>query len=224
MLLLAIDTATSKIGIALYNGVEVLHEAVWLSPYRHTVELAPAIAEALTRIDRSMDDIEAVGLAIGPGSYTGLRIGAAMAKGLALSRSLDLIAVPTFDILAAAFPPEEDLQLAAVLEAGRGRLAVGWYTVEDNQWQPSKEAGLYTSDELSKAIQTPTIVCGELDEDLRKVLGRKHKNVRLAQPAASLRRPAILAELAWERWQAGDVSDPETVAPVYLQTGENIPG
>ena len=74
-MLLAIDTATSKIGIALYDGVEVLHEAVWLSPYRHTVELAPAIEEALQHTSLSMDDLEAIGLAIGPGSYTGLRIG-----------------------------------------------------------------------------------------------------------------------------------------------------
>jgi len=223
-MLLAIDTASSKIGIALYDGVEVLHEAVWLSPYRHTVELSPAIDEALKRTDRSIVDVEAVGLAIGPGSYTGLRIGAAVAKGLALARSLALVAVPTFDILAAAFPPDPDLQLAAVLEAGRGRLAVGWYEAQDGSWQPGKDPDLYTLQELSKAIRTPTLVCGELDENLRKILGRKHKNVILTSPAASLRRPAILAEIAWERWQRGEISDPESVAPVYLQTSEKIPG
>ena len=223
-MLLAIDTATSKIGIALYDGVEVLHEAVWLSPYRHTVELAPAIDEALRRTDRSMEDIEAIGLAIGPGSYTGLRIGAAVAKGLALARNIALVAVPTFEILAAAFPADPDYQLATVLKAGRGRLAVGWYQAAEDGWTASEEASLYTPDEFSRAIRVPTIVCGELDEDLRKKLGRKYKNVSLASPATSIRRPALLAELAWARWQAGEVSDPETTAPVYLQTNENIPG
>jgi tRNA threonylcarbamoyladenosine biosynthesis protein TsaB len=223
-MLLAIDTATSKIGIALYDGVEVLHEAVWLSPYRHTVELAPAIEEALHRTSLSMDDLDAIGLAIGPGSYTGLRIGAAVAKGIALARNLALIAVPTFDILAVAFPPDPEVQLAAVLEAGRGRLAVGWYGVQDGSWLPAKDPDLYTLAELSKSIRTPTLVCGELDDELRKILGRKHKNVILASPAASLRRPAILAEIAWDRWQRGDINDPESVAPVYLQTSEKIPG
>lgn len=223
-MLLAIDTATSKIGIALYNGVEVLHEAVWQSPYRHTVELAPAIEEALHRTNLSMDDLEAIGLAIGPGSYTGLRIGAAVAKGIALARKLALVAVPTFDILAAVFPADPELQMAVVIEAGRSRLAVGWYEVQDGVWQSAKEPELFTPKELSKAIRTPTLVCGELDEDLRKILGRKHKNVILTSPAASLRRPAFLAEIAWESWQKGEISDPESIAPVYLQTSEKIPG
>jgi len=223
-MLLAIDTATSKIGIALYNGVEVLHEAVWQSPYRHTVELAPAIEEALQRTGLSIADLDAIGLAIGPGSYTGLRIGAAVAKGIAMAQKLALVAVPTFDILAAVFPPDPDLQMAAILEAGRGRLAVGWYEVQDGAWQSAKEPELFTPQELSKAIRTPTLVCGELDESLRKLLGRKHKNVILTSPAASLRRPAVLAEIAWESWQKGEISDPESLAPVYLQTSEKIPG
>lgn len=222
-MLLAIDTATRKIGIALYDGVQVLHEAVWQSPYRHTVELVPAIHAALESASSSVEDLSAIGLTIGPGSYTGLRIGAAAAKGLALSLNLDLIAVSTFEVLAVSFPPDPERQMAVVLEAGRSRLAVGWFAVQNDRWQPSAEAGLFTPDEFAHSIHTPTLICGELDEDLRKTLRRKHKNVLLATPAQSLRRPSYLAELAWTRWQAGEVNKPETVAPVYLQTGENIP-
>lgn len=222
-MLLAIDTATRKIGIALYDGVQVLHEAVWQSPYRHTVELAPAIEDALTLSNTSVEDLEVVALTIGPGSYTGLRIGAAAAKGLAFSLNIDLVAVSTFDVLAAAIPPDPARQLAVVLEAGRSRLAVGWYEVEAGRWQPSNPAQLLTPEELSHAIRSRTLICGELDEDNRKLLGRKHKNVVLGSPAQNLRRPAFLAEIAWARWLAGDFDDPETLAPIYLQTGENIP-
>lgn len=223
-MLLAIDTATRKIGIALYDGVQVLHESVWQSPYRHTVELTPAINQALVGAGLKITDLEVIGMTIGPGSYTGLRIGTAVAKGLALSRGMDLVAVSTFQPLAAAFPPNPEWKMAVVLEAGRGRLAVGWYEVQDSTWQPADEPELFTPEELSKKIRVPTLVCGEMDQQLRKLLGRKHKNVILATPAQSLRRPAYLAELAWERWQQGDLSDPETVAPIYLQTTENIPG
>jgi len=223
-MLLAIDTATRKIGIALYDGVQVLHEAVWQSPYRHTVELAPAINQALAGAGLKITDLEVIGMTIGPGSYTGLRIGAAVAKGLALSRGMDLVAVSTFEPLAAVFPPNPEWKMAVVLEAGRGRLAVGWYEVQDSTWQPAEAPELFTPEELSKKIRVPTLICGEMDHRLRKLLGRKHKNVILATPAQSLRRPAYLAELAWERWQQGDLSDPETVAPIYLQTNENIPG
>ncbi|MEN8240587.1 MAG: tRNA (adenosine(37)-N6)-threonylcarbamoyltransferase complex dimerization subunit type 1 TsaB [Chloroflexota bacterium] len=222
-MLLALDTATRKIGIALYDGVEILHEAVWQSPFHHTVELSPAIVESLTRAKHSIDDVEAIGLTLGPGSYTGLRIGAAVAKGLAFARKLPLVAVSTFEVIAAGQPLEQDTQLAAVIEAGRSRLGVGWFRAGEQNWEASKDPELLTPEQLSKKIRTPTVICGELNADLRKLLGRKRKNAVLASPASSLRRPAYLAELAWARWQAGETDDPATLAPIYLQTGANIP-
>jgi len=222
-MLLAIDSASRKIGIALYDGVEVLHEAVWYSHGHHTTELTPAIEFALERGGYTVEDIQVIAVSIGPGSYTGLRIGAAVAKGMALAHRLPVIAIPTFDILAAAQPVQEDLQLVVVLEAGRGRLAVEWYKVKENHWQSTKKAALLTPSEFNKKIRKPTLICGEMDEEARRLLGRKWKTAIIASPAWSLRRPSFLAELAWERWQAGDVDDPAEIAPFYLQTGEKIP-
>lgn len=221
-MLLAIDSATRKIGIALYDGVQVIHEAVWESKNYHTVELAPAVQTALKRARLTADDIEVIALTVGPGSYTGLRIGAALAKGLSLARHIPLIGIPTFAVLAAAQPVVEE-NLAVVLQAGRSRLAVGWYKNEEGVWQRGSDPDLLTAEEFSKKIRKPTLVCGELNDKLRKVLGRKRKNVSIASPANSLRRPAYLAELGWGRWQAGETDDPAKLAPYYLQTGEDIP-
>lgn len=222
-MLLAIDCATRKIGIALYDGIEVLHEAVWHSRSHHTVELAPAIAAALERGGSRIEDIEVIAVTIGPGSYTGLRIGTAVAKGLALARRLPVVAVSTFDVLAVAQPVQEDLQLAVVVEAGRGRMAVGWFKAAADYWEPAGDPNLYTPEEFSKKIRKPTLICGELSGNVRKILGRKRKNAVLASPAESLRRPAFLAELAWKRWQNGEVDEAAEIAPYYLQTGGNIP-
>ncbi|MDH5605365.1 MAG: tRNA (adenosine(37)-N6)-threonylcarbamoyltransferase complex dimerization subunit type 1 TsaB [Anaerolineae bacterium] len=220
-MLLAIDSATRKIGIALYDGAEVLHEAVWHSANFHTVELAPAIHNALERAGIHISDVEVIALAIGPGSYTGLRIGSAVAKGIALAQHKPLVGVSTFDILAAAQPAGQE-RLAVVLEAGRKRLGIGWYRPGENGWE-FDSSDLFTPDEFSKSINKPTLVCGEISAELRQLLGRKRKNVVVASPAACLRRPAFLAEIAWQRWQEGDSDDPATLAPQYLQTGENIP-
>lgn len=222
-MLLAIDTASRKIGIALYDGVEVLHEAVWVSHSRHTVELAPALEFALERGGHSVEDVQVIAVSIGPGSFTGLRIGTAVAKGLALAHRLPMIAIPTFDILAVAQPVQESYLLAVVLEAGRGRLAVEWYKSEDDTWVSTNQAAVHTPEEFTKKIRKPTLICGEMDEEVRSLLGRKWKNAILASPAHSLRRPSFLAELAWERWQIGDVDDPAEIAPFYLQTGQSIP-
>jgi tRNA threonylcarbamoyladenosine biosynthesis protein TsaB len=222
-MLLAIDTSTRTVGVALYDGTQVVGEVVWTSRDYHTVELAPAVAEILRRGQVDPGEVKAVAAATGPGSFTGLRIGLAFAKGLCLARHLPLIGIPTLDIVAAA-QPVEALPLAAVLQAGRGRLAVGWYHSVSGAWEANGPVEINDITQLVHRIQQPTLVAGELKEEERRALARKYKNVHLASPAQSLRRPAFLAELAWKRWQSGQADDPASLSPLYLHFGEPIPG
>jgi len=196
---------------------------VWTSYDHHTVELAPAVAQVLQRAGVTAGDLTVLAIATGPGSFTGLRIGMALAKGLALARHLPLVGIPTLDILAAA-QPVSVTEMVAVLQAGRGRLACAWYQVVDHAWKGFGEAAVMTADDLSSKIHKPIWICGELSEDERHLLARKRKNAILATPAQSLRRPSFLAELAWQRWQAGQVDDPATLTPTYLHYNEPIPG
>jgi len=221
--LLAIDTSTRTVGISLYDGEQVLCESVWKSQDHHTVELAPAVENALNKSGVTADRLGGIGVALGPGSFTGLRIGLALAKGLAMAQSLPLVGIPTLDALAAAQPLSE-APLAAVLRAGRGRLAVNWYQVERNSWQSTHNLEVLTPDEMIQRIQEPTRVCGELTAEERLLLRRGSDYVNLASPAQSLRRPAFLAELAWKRWQGGKTDDPALLSPIYLHHNEPIPG
>ena len=220
-MLLAVDTSTAQVGLAIYDGSQVISEYAWRSSQRHTVELAPAIFESLKRCGLTMDDIQALGVALGPGSFTSLRVGLSLAKGLALSRQLPLIGIPTLDILAAA-QPSSRLPLIVAIQAGRGRLAVGWYKSSKNGWQAKVPARVMTLDALMDEIKSPVIVCGELASEERKKLADK-VDVHLVGPAQSIRRPAVLAELAWARWQAGQVDDGARLAPIYLHVAESIP-
>ncbi|MGD2155670.1 MAG: tRNA (adenosine(37)-N6)-threonylcarbamoyltransferase complex dimerization subunit type 1 TsaB [Anaerolineales bacterium] len=223
MMLLAIDTSTQMLGVALYDGVQILSEMSWISRGHHTRELAPAIVETLTRCHVDVSMLGALGVAIGPGSFTGLRIGLAVAKGLAYSHHLSLIGIPTLDILAAAQPLRVDLTLATVLRAGRKRLAVGWYKASDDAWESAGDVENMTLEALANRIKEPTLVCGELTKPIRRRLKRKYRNVILVSAAQSVRRPAVLAELAWKRWQAGDFDNSATLSPIYLHHGEAIP-
>jgi tRNA threonylcarbamoyladenosine biosynthesis protein TsaB len=221
-MLLAIDTSTTQMGLALYDGSEVLAESIWTSRQYHTVELAPALSALLARCGLTMESVSAVGVAIGPGSFTSLRVGLAFAKGLVLPRRLPLIGIPSLGVVAAAQPLAE-MPLVATLKAGRGRLAVSWYHVSENRWQAEGPARTETLDSLAESIQNPTIVCGELNAEERQRLARKRVNVVLMSAANSVRRPAILAELAWARFQAGQVDDAAALAPIYLHTAESVP-
>lgn len=215
MMILALDTSTRTIGLAVYNGFEVLSETIWGSQDYHTMQLAPAVDDLLRHANLNLDDLKAIAIATGPGSFTGLRIGIALAKGLAIARHLPLIGIPSLDVLAAA-QPVQAAPLAAVLRAGRGRLAVGWYQAKANAWQPEGQLEVLTVPELFERIEEPTIVCGELAHEDRQVLARKRKIILLSSPAQSLRRPSFLAELAWKRLRKGLVDDPVGLTPIYL--------
>jgi len=221
-MLLAIDTSTTQIGLALYDGATVPGELVWQSRAHHTEQLAPALAGLLERVGVTMDSVKALGVAIGPGSFTSLRVGLAFVKGLTLARHLPLIGIPTLDIVAASVPLS-DRKLAAVLQTGRGRLAVGWYKPTGSGWQAYGPATTMTAGELEKKIRKPVIVCGELTAEDRHCLARKFKNVRLASPAQCVRRPGVLAEIAWNRWQAGKTDEAASLAPIYLHVAGGLP-
>jgi tRNA threonylcarbamoyladenosine biosynthesis protein TsaB len=219
-MLLAVDTSTAQVGLAVYDGAQVLGEILWRSKQHHTVELAPAVAELLRRSGIAMSDILALGVAIGPGSFTSLRVGMSLVKGLALACDLPLIGIPTLDIYAAALPASK-LPLLTAIQAGRGKLAACWYKSTKHGWHAQGDARVIASESLIYEIRTPTLVCGEFSGEERQHLAKDEVNVRLVSPALSVRRPSILAELAWARWQKGQVDDDASLAPIYLHTSES---
>ena len=216
-MLLAIDTSTAQVGLALYDGSQVLGEMTWTTRQHHTTELAPVLAGLLSRCGVSIDMVNALGVAIGPGSFTSLRVGLSLVKGIALARHIPVIGIPTLDIIASAQPVGKHAsRLVAVIAAGRKRIAFRVYKCLKNEWQAEGAVRSGTVDELADEIASPTYVAGELSSEDRGRLARKRVNVLLASPVHCVRRPAILAELAWARWQNNDVDDAATLAPVYL--------
>ena len=221
-MLLAIDTSTARLGLALYDGAQVNGELTWTSSARHTQELAPAVSGLLERVGVQISAIQCLGVAIGPGSFTSLRVGLAFVKGMALARRIPIVGIPTLDVTAASVPVGER-RLAAVLQAGRGKLAVVWYRPGESGWIAEGVAVVATAEEIEQMIHKPTIVCGEMTAEERQHLARRYKNVILASPAQCVRRPGLLAEMAWNRWQTGQVDTPASLAPIYLHTAGGPP-
>lgn len=221
-MLLAIDTSTTWIGLALYDGVRVLGEMTWQSKSHHTVELSPGVQELMNRCGVQFADLQVIGVAVGPGSFTSLRIGLALAKGISLALHIPVVGIPTLDILAAA-QPKQELQMAALIQAGRNRLAVVWYDIEFGAWKARGEPQVTTAEELVLKLNRPTLVVGEMSATERQVLSRRRKNAVMVSPARSFRRPSFLAELAWDRWKAGQADDVISLSPIYLHVAEAIP-
>lgn len=221
-MLLAFDTSTSWISLALYDGIFVHYEMTWQSQHHHTVELAPAIEELYSRTGINSEDLTALAVAIGPGSFTSLRIGLAAAKGLSLGLNIPLVGVPSLDVVAAA-QPLDDKPMIAVLHAGRSRLAYVPYEVEDGSWKAQEPPSVIDAKDLVKTISDPTLICGELSEEARSIIGRRWKNAIIASPARCLRRAGFLAEIGWERLMNDQTDDPVSLTPIYLSTVAAIP-
>jgi len=221
-MLLAIDTSTRSIGIGLHDGSQVCAEFVWQSRNFHTVELAPAVEDMLHKCRVDVNRLAGVAVATGPGSFTGLRIGLGLAKGLALANNLPLLGIPTMDILAAA-QPVHDEPLLILLQAGRERFAVGDYIVVESAWQASGDIRVMKLEEITHSISSGVWVCGEMTADGRAYLQENSKVALLTSPALSLRRPSFLAELGWRQLRSGVVESPEKLSPIYLPLNESIP-
>jgi tRNA threonylcarbamoyladenosine biosynthesis protein TsaB len=214
-LLLAIDTASRFISLALHDGHQLHFESTWHTHNNHTVELAPAIQRALRQVEIGPDDLTAVAVSQGPGSFTGLRIGLGVAKGLALAQDLVLVAVPTLEITAAAVPVF-DGALVAVLQAGRGRICAQRFERQDGTWTAAGQAEITDWGTVVEGVGQGTLFAGEVDDTGRARLTSTERPVWIAPGAYALRRAGFLAEIAWARVKAGDTDDPATITPIYL--------
>jgi tRNA threonylcarbamoyladenosine biosynthesis protein TsaB len=215
-MLVAIDTATRYASLALHDGFQVRGEHTWESPRRHTVELLPRLVAARNQLDINAEHLSGIAVTRGPGSFTGLRVGLAVAKGLALARGLPLIGVPTLDVTAAA-QGRDRRPLCAMLQAGRGRICTAIYRWQDGEWRAEEDPHLTTWSTLVEETTSPTLFCGEIDPVGADALGTLGELGVLLPAATRLRRAAFLAEIAWQRLNRNEIDDPATLAPIYLQ-------
>jgi tRNA threonylcarbamoyladenosine biosynthesis protein TsaB len=218
--MLAVDTSTSQAGLALYDG-RVQAEMLWSAGRNHARQLMPAIEETLGRLGLRPSDLGAIAAARGPGSFTGLRVGLAVARGLQFALGVPLYGVGSLDVVAAglapAGPAASPWPIRAVLDAGRGRFATASYRLEGEESVQAEPIVGVDLDGLVDLVAEPCAIVGDLTDEARERLATR--GARVASPAASVRRPAVLAEIAWRAWMRGDPPTSDAGEPIYLARG-----
>ena len=215
-MILAIDTATEYAGLALYRADGLVAEEYWFSGRNHTVQLMPRLARMLKTAQLNTTDLTGLAVALGPGSFTGLRIGLAVAKGLALPQKLPVIGVPTLEITAKPLE-RSSLPVWAIARAGRGRILAACYARRTEGRQAVVAPYRTTIDDLCQRITRPALCTGELDAQAIEQLQR-HSKAIITSAANRVRRAAHLAEIAAARLEAGEQDDPDALVPIYLST------
>ena len=187
MLLLAFDTATPAVTVALHDGQRVLAETVTVDARRHGELLAPSIAKVVADAGAEPGDLTAIVTGVGPGPYTGLRVGVVTARVFGRTLAIPVYGVCTLDVLArAAVPAAAGREFLAVTDARRKELYWGRYDGSGSRISGpavSRPAEIPDGAVLPVAGQAATLYPDELGEPI----WREH-------PSA-----AVLAELAAER-------------------------
>lgn len=216
-LLLAVDTSTQMASVALYDGISVQAEVTWKSPRRHTMELAPQVLATLEQLQQEASALTGLAVALGPGSFTGLRIGLAFVKGLSIARAIPLVGIPTLDVTAY---PVRYLRgtLYATLQAGRGRICVAPYRWRRGRWRRAGNVSITTWEELATEAEDGAAFCGEIDAQGVAALKARAAKTALVPASQRVRRAGYLAELGWERLKRSEPDDPATLRPIYVHT------
>jgi tRNA threonylcarbamoyladenosine biosynthesis protein TsaB len=217
MTLLAIDTSSAYASIALYDGRAVIAEETWLAHRRHDDKLFPAIDAMLAQAGIDPGSLRLVAVAIGPGSFTGVRIGIAAAQGIARGSGARLVGVDTLDVIAHPFA-SSGRRVCAIVPAGRGEHYAAMYRVHRGAFTRTTPILVSSARDLVRRVSVDTLFAGEIDDataaELRDALGPR---AIVPPPAVLARRAGHLAELGWARASMGGAVEGASLEPLYLR-------
>ncbi len=220
MRVLGLDTATWTASIGLIDANGVLAERSLAVARSHAAALLPLIEETLAAARLDLRQIELIAVSIGPGSFTGLRIGLSTAKGLSLATGIPVVGVPTLEALARAAGPRAGL-VCPVLDARKGEVYGAAFRWRGADLEPVVEVSVLAPARLAARLATPCTLIGDAVEPYADVwhscLGDGVELVPLSEVSP---RGAVVATLGAARWRVDQIDDLARIEPIYVRKSE----
>lgn len=211
MRVLGIETSGERGGVALLEEDRVLAARSFGAGMIHGRRIAPTLQAMLQDLELTPEGIDLVACDIGPGSYTGLRVGLAAAKGLAFALERPLIGVPSLDAMAEAALEQARL-LCPVLDARWGQIYGALYEDGRRLTEYLVEPPAVFADR----VPPEALVFG----DALEAHGEWFRHRPQGPPELWVPRPEMIARLGRRRYQSGDRHDPASIVPLYLRPTE----
>lgn len=220
--LLALETATMCGSVAIVTGSRCVAEISLQTGETHSRRLLAGIDRLLQETAVTWADIDGIVVSLGPGSFTGLRIGLATAKGLAMSAGVKLIGIGTLDGLAIQLFGAGDILICPVLDARKKEVYCGFYRC-DPQGMPrlQGEYQVMAPETLCERIAEPVIMLGDGTTVFGDLFREKLAAGLMVPPAGSyFPRAASIGMLARDKWQKKEFLEPATAEPIYVRPSE----
>jgi tRNA threonylcarbamoyladenosine biosynthesis protein TsaB len=216
--ILAIETATPILGAAICDGEHILASMHINRGNAHDELLAPLCHDIVERAGLTMADLTGIAVSAGPGSFTGLRIGMAVAKGMVLALDLPLAVVPTHDAIAEGISrcwlQDKEITLAVCIDAKREDNYSATYIVHENGWRADREVWMSDARALAAILPEGSILTGD---GAAKVHAHASQSLRLLPAHASVFDARAVGLLGAKMIASGMHADPDTCEPLYVQ-------
>ncbi len=221
---LGLDTASGTASLAILAHGKILAE-VQRSAASHGSQLPDAVAEALTLAGIKLKDLEGIAVGTGPGSFTGLRVGIAYAKGLILALGCALIGIPTFDCLAlGAFErasASEGALICPILDARKGEVYANLYRVGTDRLDKISQPLVIRLQNLFQELSDGVILIGDSTaKEASLLLSERGTPSTVLDEVEFNSRGRYVAALGAERLSRGEIDLPATLEPLYVRTAE----
>ena len=222
MKVLAVETSTLMGSVAVVDDDRPLCELTLHVMETHSSQLMPAIDYVLKAAGCALDGLDGFAVALGPGSFTGLRIGMATMKGLAVAASKPLVGTPTLEAMAWSFPHCRHL-ICPMLDARMKEVYAAWFKAEEGRpVRRSEDTALSVSD-LLKNAKEDTLFFGTGAERYRaEIIEIMGDRAHFASPEISGARASVVGFLAAERIRRGDFDNIDTLEPIYIRESQAI--
>lgn len=223
MKILAVDTATRIAGAAVLDDNSLLAES-WLNTGRtHSQKFMPLLSGMLKNLDLTMQEIDCFAVTVGPGSFTGLRIGIATVQGFVLATGKPAVSIVTLDALAENLPGCAGL-VCPILDARKDEVYTAFYRWQSGRMVRLGDYRAISPDELAREIKKqsePAVFLGDgvhrYQTSLSEVLGEQ---ASFAQGTGNFLHPSAVALLGREKYLRGEITDGSRIKPMYLRASE----
>ncbi|MGC8602232.1 MAG: tRNA (adenosine(37)-N6)-threonylcarbamoyltransferase complex dimerization subunit type 1 TsaB [Desulfomonilaceae bacterium] len=218
MLILAAHTATSRLGIAVTKNGQIISEEILPSSREHLENIISAIEKVVFDADIELDNIEGLGIAIGPGSFSGIRVGLSVFKGLAMALNVDVAGISTLEILTWQAVDTGSLAIP-LIDAGRGEVYTGIFKKLTNNVEIIQAPRLLARNEIASFVsanyRTQITLCGT--QDLLDMVDKKIISPRKMITTAS---PGVCGILAEPRLNNGLHDNIHKLIPLYIRRSD----